>query len=56
MFSKESNASKVALIHFIQKFQQESGELFDCQVHSQHMEAMGAEEISREEFLKYLVR
>lgn len=54
MFSKASNASKVALIHFIQKFQEEGGRLFDCQVHSKHMETMGAEEISREEFLKYL--
>ncbi|WP_424961884.1 leucyl/phenylalanyl-tRNA--protein transferase [Ekhidna sp.] len=54
MFSKESNASKLALIHFIQKFQQEGGELFDCQVHSNHMETMGAEEVRREAFLAYL--
>ena len=55
MFSKESNASKLALIRFIQKFQKEGGQLFDCQVHSKHMETMGAEEVSREEFLKYLI-
>ncbi|WP_420575847.1 leucyl/phenylalanyl-tRNA--protein transferase [Ekhidna sp.] len=54
MFSKEANASKLALIHFIQKFQQEGGKLFDCQVHSKHMETMGAEEILREGFLNYL--
>ncbi|MEQ9465864.1 MAG: leucyl/phenylalanyl-tRNA--protein transferase [Ekhidna sp.] len=54
MFSKVSNASKVALISFIQRFQKEGGVLFDCQVHSDHMASMGAKEIGREEFLKYL--
>lgn len=54
MFSKVSNTSKVALIHFIQKFKEEGGFLFDCQVHSRHMETMGAEELPREEFLSFL--
>ena len=54
MFSKVSNASKVALIFFIRKFQQEGGRLLDCQVHSDHIVSMGAEEIKRKEFLKYL--
>lgn len=54
MFSKESNASKVALISFVQKFKSEGGQLFDCQVHSNHVETLGAEEISRKEFLKWL--
>ncbi len=54
MFSKDSNASKLALIHFIRKFRTEGGQLFDCQVHSDHMETMGAEEISRKSYLEYL--
>ncbi|MEO9871062.1 leucyl/phenylalanyl-tRNA--protein transferase [Ekhidna sp.] len=54
MFSLESNASKLALIKFIQKFKERGGELFDCQVHSGHLVSLGAEEISREKFLKYL--
>ncbi len=54
MFSKVSNASKLALIKFIEKFKKEGGELFDCQVHSDHMVSMGAEEITRKRFLKYL--
>lgn len=54
MFSKSRNASKLALIHFIRKFKAEGGQLFDCQVHSDHMVRMGAEEISRRDFLKYL--
>jgi leucyl/phenylalanyl-tRNA---protein transferase len=54
MFSKVSNASKIALILFIQKFSIEGGQLFDCQVHSNHLESLGAEEISRVEFMKRL--
>ena len=54
MFSLVSNASKLALISFIQKFKSEGGELFDCQVHSEHLVTLGAEEISREQFLAYL--
>ena len=54
MFSKVSNASKVALVHFIRKFKAEGGLIFDCQVHSDHMASMGAEEITRSEFLEYL--
>ncbi len=54
MFSKVSNASKVALITFMEKFRNEGGHLLDCQVHSEHLESLGAEGISREEFLGYL--
>lgn len=54
MFSKVSNASKVGLIHFMQKFKEEGGILLDCQVHSDHMASMGAEEIERARFLSYL--
>jgi len=51
MFSKVSNASKTALIHVCQ-----SGlyKLIDCQVHSDHMESMGARMISREEYMAIL--
>ena len=54
MFSVESNASKTALIYFMSRFKKDGGVLFDCQVHSQHMESLGAREISREEYLTYL--
>ncbi|WP_425392520.1 leucyl/phenylalanyl-tRNA--protein transferase [Ekhidna sp.] len=55
MFSKVSNASKVALIHFIKRFKSDGGKLFDCQVHSDHMVRIGAENISREAYLKFLI-
>ncbi|WP_298893039.1 leucyl/phenylalanyl-tRNA--protein transferase [uncultured Psychroserpens sp.] len=51
MFSKVSNASKVGFITFIQN---SNYKLIDCQVYTNHLESLGAEDISREEFLKYL--
>jgi len=54
MFSKLSNASKYGFIEWVQKLQKEGVQLIDCQVHTAHMESLGAEEIPREEFLKYL--
>lgn len=54
MFSRVSNASKVALVTFMEKFRREGGQLLDCQVHSDHLVSLGAEEISRKDFLRYL--
>jgi leucyl/phenylalanyl-tRNA--protein transferase len=51
MFSKVSNASKTALIYLCQtnKFK-----LIDCQVHTNHLESMGARTISREQYIAVL--
>lgn len=54
MFSKASNASKYGFIQFVHQLQKEGVKLIDCQVYTHHLESLGAEEISREEFLKYL--
>jgi leucyl/phenylalanyl-tRNA--protein transferase len=54
MFSKVSNASKVALVTLARKLEKESYKLIDCQVYTPHLERMGAHEIPREEFLKLL--
>ncbi|MFD2551208.1 leucyl/phenylalanyl-tRNA--protein transferase [Bizionia sediminis] len=51
MFAKVSNASKVALITFIQNT---NYKLIDCQVYTNHLERLGAEAISREAFLNFL--
>jgi leucyl/phenylalanyl-tRNA--protein transferase len=51
MFSKVSNASKTAFITFIQNT---NYKLIDCQVHTNHLESLGAIEIPRNDFLKYL--
>ena len=51
MFSKISNASKLAFIHLIKKG---SYKLIDCQVYNEHLESLGAREISRNQFLQLL--
>jgi leucyl/phenylalanyl-tRNA---protein transferase len=51
MFTKESNASKVGFIIFIQN---SNYRLIDCQVRTNHLESLGAEEISRVAFLEYI--
>lgn len=51
MFTKESNASKVGFITFIQNTKYK---LIDCQVYTNHLESLGAEAISRDAFLGYL--
>ena len=52
MFTKVSNASKAALITFIQNTDYK---LIDCQDYTNHLESLGAKDIPRDEFLKYLV-
>lgn len=54
MFSKVSNASKFAFIYLVQKLEKEHYALIDCQVYNEHLDSLGAEEISRSEFLTYL--
>ena len=54
MFSKSSNASKVALIYLVKELKKNKYELIDCQVPTQHLASMGAEPISRTKFLTFL--
>ena len=51
MFSTMSNASKVGFIKFIQNT---NYKLIDCQVYTEHLESLGAEQIERGEFMKNL--
>ena len=54
MFSKSSNASKVALIFLVKELKKNKYELIDCQVPTQHLASMGAVPISRTKFLTFL--
>lgn len=54
MFSKASNTSKLAFIFLVEKMQKEKYTLLDCQMYNEHLASLGAEEISREEFLSYI--
>lgn len=51
MFAKVSNASKVGFITFIKN---SNYKLIDCQLHTKHLESLGAINISRADFISYL--
>lgn len=55
MFSKTSNASKVALVALVERLRTLNVPFVDCQVHSPHLESMGGEEVPRQLFLEALV-
>jgi leucyl/phenylalanyl-tRNA---protein transferase len=52
MFSLESNASKFAFINYVQQLQKENILLIDCQLHTPHLESLGAKMIPRELFTR----
>ncbi|MDQ1098256.1 MULTISPECIES: leucyl/phenylalanyl-tRNA--protein transferase [Chryseobacterium] len=53
MFAKVSNASKAGFIHFVETHRNEL-DIIDCQSHTDHLESLGAEMISKKEFLTIL--
>lgn len=54
MFSKVSNASKVAFAALVAYLKSENYKLLDCQVHNDHLESLGAKEIPRSLFMQIL--
>ncbi len=56
MFSTQSNASKFAFIKLAQELEAKSYALIDCQLHTKHLESMGAEELPRNRFMEILQR
>jgi leucyl/phenylalanyl-tRNA--protein transferase len=54
MFSKVSNASKVAFITLVKHLEKENYQLLDCQVYNDHLDSLGCREIDRELFMKIL--
>ncbi len=56
MFSTVSNASKFAFIKLAEELKQKKYKLIDCQLHTKHLESLGAEEIPRTEFIEILKR
>ena len=55
MFSLKPNASKFAFINYIRILQKENVQLIDCQLHTNHLESLGARMIPRELFTQILV-
>lgn len=50
MFSLKTNASKFAFINYVQQLQKENVQLVDCQLHTGHLESLGAKMIDRQLF------
>lgn len=51
MFARASNASKVGFIHLVRGLQALGFAVIDCQVHTTHLESLGAREIPRADFI-----
>lgn len=54
MFSMMSNASKFAFTCFVGELQKQQVQLIDCQMKTDHLISLGAEMISRKEFIQIL--
>jgi leucyl/phenylalanyl-tRNA--protein transferase len=54
MFSRATDASKVAFAFLARQLSNWGFALIDCQVHSAHLVSLGAEQISRRAFIGYL--
>jgi len=54
MFSKVSNASRIAFIKYVQQLKNEGIELIDCQVYTEYLEGFGAKMIERKQFIVLL--
>jgi leucyl/phenylalanyl-tRNA--protein transferase len=56
MFSKSSNSSKVALLALSSELKKNKYKFIDCQIPTEHLKSMGGEKISRNDFLKLLIK
>jgi leucyl/phenylalanyl-tRNA---protein transferase len=54
MFSRERDASKVALARLVDECRARDIKMIDCQVASGHLESLGAREVSRSHFVTFL--
>ena len=54
MFSRETDASKVAFVHLVRQLERWGYAFIDCQISSAHLFSLGAEEIRRHDFMARL--
>ena len=54
MFSRVTDASKIAFVHLVRHLEHWGFSLIDCQLPSAHLFSLGAEEIRRQEFMQQL--
>jgi leucyl/phenylalanyl-tRNA--protein transferase len=56
MFHTMTDASKVAFVSLVERLKAWDYQLIDCQVHTSHLESLGAQEIDRTYFVELLNR
>jgi leucyl/phenylalanyl-tRNA--protein transferase len=56
MFSRRTDASKIALAHLCAQLQRWGFGMIDCQMNTAHLASMGAREINRQMFLTEIAR
>jgi leucyl/phenylalanyl-tRNA--protein transferase len=56
MYAKVGDASKVAFVHLVKQLERWGFDFLDCQVHTEHLDRLGATEWPREAFLEALER
>jgi leucyl/phenylalanyl-tRNA--protein transferase len=56
MFTRVTDASKIAFVHSVRMLGENGYRLIDCQVYSDHLARFGAQEIPRSRFLRELDR
>lgn len=54
MFHTKTDASKVAFATLVNRLKSWDYRMIDCQVHTKHLESLGAQEIDRDYFIKLL--
>lgn len=54
MFSRRTDASKIALYHLCQQLQAWGFNLIDCQVDSEHLQSLGTKTLPRTKFIAHL--
>ena len=54
MFSRSSNASKIAFAHLVHRLDEQQFGMIDCQMRTEHLASLGGREIERSQFLSRL--
>ncbi|UOD51351.1 leucyl/phenylalanyl-tRNA--protein transferase [Orrella daihaiensis] len=54
MFTRTSNASKIALVHLVRFLEHRGVTMIDCQMQTDHLASLGARSIDRAEFLSHI--
>ena len=56
MFSRRTNASKICLVHLVERLRAKGFTLLDTQFTTEHLKTFGAIDIPKDEYLKLLTK